>query len=58
MNRLSAPGPRSATSPQNSCPKTFTVLAGCVAHWFDTPEIDLRAAAGQTVELLLTGLQD
>ncbi len=35
-----------------------TVLAGCVAHWFDTPEIDLRAAAGQTVELLLTGLQD
>ncbi|OBF30116.1 helix-turn-helix domain-containing protein [Mycobacterium sp. ACS4331] len=35
-----------------------TVLAGCVANWFDTPDIDLRAAAGHTVELMLTGLQD
>lgn len=34
-----------------------TVLAGCVANWFDTPDMDLRAAAGQTVELMLSGLQ-
>ena len=35
-----------------------TMLAGCVANWFDAPEVDLRAAAGDTVELLLTGLQE
>lgn len=35
-----------------------TVLAGCVANWFDTPDIDLRAAVPQTLDLVLTGLQD
>jgi len=34
-----------------------TILAACVAHWFDTPDIDLRAAMGHTVELMLSGLQ-
>jgi len=34
-----------------------TVLAGCVANWFDTPGIDLHAAMAHTVEFLLTGLR-
>ncbi|WP_240630829.1 hypothetical protein [Mycolicibacterium sp. GF69] len=35
-----------------------TVLAGRVASWLDTPEIDLRAAVGHTLDLTLTGLQE
>ncbi|MCV7106652.1 TetR/AcrR family transcriptional regulator [Mycolicibacterium chitae] len=34
-----------------------TVLAGCVANWFDTPDMELRAAMVHTVDLMLTGLQ-
>lgn len=34
-----------------------TMLAACVANWFDTPDIDLRAAMGHTLDLMLKGLQ-
>lgn len=34
------------------------VLAGCVANWFDMPDIDLRAAVKHTLDLILTRLQE
>lgn len=33
-------------------------LAGCVSSWFDSPQDDLRRALRQTVDLLLSGLEE
>ena len=55
---IPVPRPSRPLGPRGTGTMVVTVLAACVAHWYDTPEIHLRAAVGHTVDLMPTGLEE